>query len=188
MFVVLCFHRAVSSCHGVLGAFTELPSQAIHPSIYRSAYLSIYLSIYTACKYIYIYIHITYVYVYGIRHQCLHTHVPKRQAHNARTKTAFLKRRRAASDALINTTSTCNAESSIANVKTALGWNWADSHQREKLFANNKEVNKKLEAYRDGALLPSEIDAALVARSEVDEARDKNKSVGLMHIQKRILF
>ena len=116
------------------------------------------------------------------------TGVPKRQAHNARTKTAFLKRRRAASDALINTTSTCNAESSIANVKTALGWNWTDSHQREKLFANNKEANKKLEAYRDGALLPSEIDAALVARSEVDEARDKNKSVGLVHIQKRILF
>ena len=116
------------------------------------------------------------------------TGVPKRQAHNARTKTAFLKRRRAAYDALINTTSTCNAESSIANVKTALGWNWTDSHQREKLFANNKEANKKLEAYRDGALLPSEIDAALVARSEVDEARDKNKSVGLMHIQKRILF
>ena len=25
MFVVLCFHRAASSCHGVLGAFTELP-------------------------------------------------------------------------------------------------------------------------------------------------------------------
>ena len=116
------------------------------------------------------------------------TGVPKRQAHNARTKAAFLKRRRVASDALINTTSTCNAESSIANVKTALGWNWTDSHQREKLFANNKEVNQKLEAYRDGALLPSEIDAALVARSEVDEARDKNKSVGLMHIQKRILF
>ena len=89
---------------------------------------------------------------------------------------------------MINTTSTCNAESSIANVKTALGWNWTDSHQREKLFANNKEANKKLEAYRDGALLPSEIDAALVARSEVDEARDKNKSVGLMHIQKTYLI
>ena len=74
--LVLCFHRAASSCHGVLGAFTELPSPAIHPSIYRSAYLSIYLSIYPVC------IYITYIYVYGIRHQCLHTHVHTHSACN----------------------------------------------------------------------------------------------------------
>ena len=74
---------------------------------------------------------------------------------------AFVKRRRAAAADAVADMTRSDAEQDIR--ATPAGASWSASHVKEEAFANNETEQRRIQASREGALLPVEDTPALQA-------------------------
>ena len=97
----------------------------------------------------------------------------KRAARDADlSQTAFVKRRRAAAAAAAADVTRTDAEQEIRAAPA--GASWSASHAKEEAFAKNKAEQRRVQASREGALLPAENSLALqaAAATQVQKMKD----------------